>query len=313
MKLVLGYFDNIRGPLVIESYPKPISEAQRVFIQKLMDIEGVNQFFKYETNIDNKIIFINYLFEIPSQIGRGKIELIMLSMLIDHPIDLVAVEYLFKETAKKFQKEPKLYLAFYHRKQPTEETHSELIKLKAYIQEFYEILQAKLEQQTMIDRFFAQRPIDVNTPATQIAIAIINTFITSIDARTPQGAAQLYDIGMIVAEKLQNLFPATKSADLLEQISIFWAKQSFGRIGKLVMIGDQGSFRIANSFECIQYPDLGQTMCKFHEGFFTGIFRHRINKNIIIKELECLATGNASCLFVIWIQPELDATSILDL
>lgn len=313
MKLVLGYFDNIRGPLVFESHPEPITNSQRDFIQKLMDIEGVNQFFKYETNINEKIVFINYLFEIPSQIGRGKVELLMLSILIDHPIELVAVEYLFKETAKKFQKDPKIYLAFYHKKQLTEDTKTEYMKLKEYIREFYEILQTKLEQISMIDRFFTQRPIDTNTPNAQIAIAIINTFITSIDARLPQGAAQLYDIGTIVADKLQRLFPATILTDLLDQIREFWTKQSFGRIGKLVMIGDQGSFRIFNSFECIQYPDLGQTMCKFHEGFFTGLFRLRVNKNIIVKELECLATGNSSCLFVIWIQPELGNPSMINL
>jgi predicted hydrocarbon binding protein len=302
MKVALGYFDPIVGPLVFYSYPDKIEAGAAENIARLMDMGTINQFYRFEET-ENHRVFINYLFHLPSGWGRGKVELVMISAILDSNLDLLSLEYLFKRIAERMQSESGLYKAFYVGKKQDREITEKNQSLIGFLNQFHREIQEKVDQILMIDRFFTKRPITPQTSERQMELAILNTFITTIDGRTPQGSILLHTIGANTARQFAPILKGTDYFTLTKELKDFWAQQSFGRIDDMVEAPDGFSFRVYGSFECIQYPDIGQTMCKFHEGFFGTIFRLRINDKIIVKETECLATGDEYCRFVVWVLP----------
>ena len=83
MHLVLTYFQQIRGPEILMSYPE--IKLEQDIIEKLtrfFDLEINETFFEIVLINKHKKI-INLFFEIPSEWSRGKKELAMLSLIMD--------------------------------------------------------------------------------------------------------------------------------------------------------------------------------------------------------------------------------------
>ena len=109
----------------------------------------------------------------------------------------------------------------------------------------------------------------------------------------------LHYIGANLANKFQILFDGTTLDVLLEQLTGFWRKQSFGQIEDVKYGNKSVTFKVYDCFECSHLPNIGVPVCKFDEGFLTNFFLIKLGQMVSVKELECYATGSEYCSFEI--------------
>lgn len=114
MHLILSYFDKIMGPrYLITSHPylaEPISKT----ILGLMDItQGDAGFSQHVFAGDQDLKIANYLFEIPSEWARGKIETVMISIVVDPLQNADSFRPLLEKYGKNIKSHKDAYKAFY--------------------------------------------------------------------------------------------------------------------------------------------------------------------------------------------------------
>lgn len=114
MHLILSYFDKIMGPrYLITSHPylaEPISKT----ILGLMDItQGDAGYSQHVFSGEQDLKIANYLFEIPSEWARGKIETVMISIIIDPLQNADSFRPLLDKYGKKIKSHPNVYKGFY--------------------------------------------------------------------------------------------------------------------------------------------------------------------------------------------------------
>jgi uncharacterized protein len=58
-------------------------------------------------------------------------------------------------------------------------------------------------------------------------------------------------------------------------------------------------FVVAEDLDCSGLPLTGETVCEYDEGFFSGILQQYMNKEFVVKEVDCWASGDRVCRFKI--------------
>ena len=307
MQLVLLYFDKHIGPKVFFAFPSEISEKLQETIINLMDITRGDSFFEYRMGGMFKSRIINYMFTLESQWARGNEEMLMISAIFDRKIDLFMLEFRLKKIVENLINIPKIYKAFYYHSKKDEDPEVSLLyeKAKDIFQEGYEILKKKVQQLEILDQLFHSKPITKNTKSQQFFESLVNTFITSIDARLPDGGVLLFNTGNRMARKIQNIFVAIESEGLLQELRQFFRRYDLGQIEDVIIDEHGFSFCINRCFECSHViSSLGQNMCKFTEGFLSGIIQAKIGENYAVWEHECFANGAKACKFILQKKPD---------
>lgn len=54
---------------------------------------------------------------------------------------------------------------------------------------------------------------------------------------------------------------------------------------------------VSEDLDCSGLPLKGETVCEYDEGFIEGILETYTNKQFIVKEIDCWATGDRTCRF----------------
>lgn len=54
---------------------------------------------------------------------------------------------------------------------------------------------------------------------------------------------------------------------------------------------------VCEDLECSGLPVTGETVCKYDEGFLSGILQCYTGKEFTVKEVDCWATGERTCRF----------------
>jgi len=74
------------------------------------------------------------------------------------------------------------------------------------------------------------------------------------------------------------------------------------RLGLLDVVYESENKIIIDVYECIicsGLPSLGKPVCDFMRGFFSATVSHILKREVIVKEVECWATGSNKCRFII--------------
>lgn len=119
-------------------------------------------------------------------------------------------------------------------------------------------------------------------------------------ALAPELAPKIREIGKIVGAVVVADF--TTSTEL---------EGIVGEIGKIIEIAKLGGtevtkvsseefvLRVSECADCGGTPDLGRPLCAFDEGLIEGIASTKLNKNVSVKEKECIEEGLKYCDFTI--------------
>lgn len=304
--LILTYFDQIEGPRIFLAIPETLSSELKDVLTNLMNLDLPSTFFELEIQEKIKGRFVNKFIELPSKYARGYKEQILLTGILPYGINTLFLEFIFKDFEKKLLEYPEMYYAFYvnqtiEKKSDKFGTHYKI--LQKLLTDTYNTLKNKFSQINFIKRIPTTSSVErfnesIEIPIDKIDKTILKTFITSIDSRIPEGAALLYDIGVMIGDRLHPLFIATNVEDLLNQLSDFWVSNLLGEIDEVEFESENKiSFNVYECFECSHMPDIGQPVCKFDEGVLTEILVKKLNHPVSVKEIECYATGADHCRF----------------
>ncbi len=113
MHLVLSYFHRIKGPNIYLSFPEV--QLEQDIINKLMkffDLD-INETFFEIVLINRKRRILNLYFEIPSEWARGKVEMVMLSLIMKIEYDSRLTWSFLVDASHKIISTPNIYKAFY--------------------------------------------------------------------------------------------------------------------------------------------------------------------------------------------------------
>ena len=113
MQVVLTFFHRIQGPSIYLSYPE--AKLDEDIINKLMkffDLDISETFFEIVL-INRKKRILNLYFEIPSEWARGKIEMVMLSLIMDIKFNSRLTWTFLLESSRKILSTPAIFKAFY--------------------------------------------------------------------------------------------------------------------------------------------------------------------------------------------------------
>ncbi|MHA1680974.1 MAG: ADP-ribosylation factor-like protein [Promethearchaeota archaeon] len=115
MKLVMMYFDKLKGPVAFDSVPKPISKEQEENLGGLMySMEEEESYFEH-TKKGGKDAFssANYFFFVDSKWARGGKEMVMLCLIADEDQEPSIFESVIKKFASAIKHVAEIYKAFY--------------------------------------------------------------------------------------------------------------------------------------------------------------------------------------------------------
>jgi len=150
--VILSYFHRKLGPLVFYSYPEDaFSERERNFACNLMDKTFDEKFFTYQTIFFSSM---NYYFEIDSNWSRGNKEMLMITVVLNTPINAIIedkIELVCQEFALKVQKSENIFMGFHLNeinrfKEAKEEIHTKTEVLQSYIKEIYNIVNVSIKK-----------------------------------------------------------------------------------------------------------------------------------------------------------------------
>lgn len=150
--VILSYFHRKLGPLVFYSYPEDVfSERERNFACNLMDKTFNERFFTYQTIFFSSM---NYYFEIDSNWSRGNKEMLMLSVILNTPINAIIedkIELVCQEFVSKVQKTENIFMGFHLNevnkfKGAKQEIQTKIELLQSYIKEFYNTVNVSIKK-----------------------------------------------------------------------------------------------------------------------------------------------------------------------
>jgi predicted hydrocarbon binding protein len=294
MQLLLTYFDDLLGPTLFYSYPENDNKESNQLTNALMDLRIKENFF--ELMVQGKKYY-NLSFSIPSTRSRGRQRSILISAILERQLESIMAENILKDMAQKFLGKPNIERGFFYSNQKDSEIKVAYEEIMTIIKTGYEIFKKKSEQIAFIDTLFEQNTLNPESNTGNIVRTMATAFITTIDARTPDGAKLLFEVGTILGGKFEILFTAEDSNDLIEQLGYFWKKHGFGVIDEIKNEEQKILFNVYDCFECQHMPNIGQTVCRFDEGFLSKISELKLQNKFTVKEIECYATGKDHCRF----------------
>ncbi len=291
MHVALFYFCKKQGPTLLMSVPSTINENDQDFASKIFDIAPVNKFFQNSIVEETNKKLLSYSFELRQGTSRGGVEMFMLSVFYNESIDLEFICNNMRQFVDKMKKIEDVHDLC------ERENCSERKFVRTFLFELYQTLIQRVERTGFIDNIFSRTPQE-NLKRQDIYLNVfVRTLINSVDARTPQGATTLYDVGKILACKFSDLFKASDINNLIDELKRFWKTMKLGEIDEFMRVGDTISFKVYECFECSHLPNIGQTVCKFDEGFLKNMLELKLQMPLYVKEMECVATGKHYCLF----------------
>lgn len=112
MYLILTYFDRQLGPrYFLTSHPSLADDIQSLVLN-LMDIIQEHGFFEYGVE-DQDHYLANYIFQIPSEWARGKVERIMITIVLDPMQKPKAFKKVLEKFVDDVKKSKDIYKGFY--------------------------------------------------------------------------------------------------------------------------------------------------------------------------------------------------------
>lgn len=299
MQLIISYFDYIEGPKILDSVPKNLPENIKSIILGLIDIKHDEPFFEYHITKEKKQVLYNYFFKPESEFARGGSDIILITIYSDINTELSFMNYILKRIGDEFVNDPDLTFIF-HRDQIEESKYRKQVrKVTRIMEQNYEILSEKVKQVEIVDNLFENKDVQQDIPSTNIVKTMVRTFITYIDAKIPEGAVLLRDIGHILATKFEPFFISSDPEILIEEVRRFWKKNAFGEVDDIRYEPKEIQFKVYDCFECSHFPNIHNTVCKFDEGFLGGLLNLKLSKKFLVKEIECYASGYDHCKFVV--------------
>ncbi len=302
MYLILAHFDSLKGPRVFSSVPSDLPPEIAQLTPKFLDMSLKEKVFEFLTSGPTQYQFINIPFEIPSPRARGHVESVLLSAVFEHLVDFHSVSPSIRSLADQFRSYPDIYQGFY----PTLKSKDHLVQfrqIEQVLQDGFNQLQHKLEQLQIANRAFTQNIISEESSTAKVAQIFNKVFISTIDARIPQGAAILYEAGTVVGNNIVPIFVGNDVDALLAEVAAFWKKYALGQIDEVRVLPKQLFFSVYECFECSHYTNIGKTICKFDEGVLTSLLGKKLQKDVKVTETECYATGKGRCCFTVDVEP----------
>ncbi|MBD3350610.1 MAG: hypothetical protein GF364_03895 [Candidatus Lokiarchaeota archaeon] len=299
MYLTLTYFDRIVGPKILLSLPKPLDTKTSKIIIKLLDLQRFEEYFEYRNLLNPEVLISNHAFELNSEWARGNKESVLLSVLHEKKDDLTFIRFNLKKIADQIRSNKNIYKAFYHEQLKQEDTQSEYEKLLKILRHGYRVINQKFKQLAVVDRLFQTNEIKNEPSSGDVLRTIAQTFMTLIDARIPEGAVLLFDVGHILAERFEDFFVSEDLEKLLSEVAVFWRKYKFGEIDDVEIGNKIVKLNVYDCFECSHFPNINQTVCKFDEGFVQRLLEAKVKIKCSVKEKACYATGADYCNFEI--------------
>ncbi|TFG27701.1 MAG: hypothetical protein EU532_06835 [Promethearchaeota archaeon] len=113
LHLLLLHFNSWTGPEIVFSFPEVISENISNKVRNIFDLDIEEHFFEITIRKEN-IKITNLFLEIPSEWGRGNVEMVMLSVITDENYNTRAFQDILMEYAIKIKGNSNIYKAFYH-------------------------------------------------------------------------------------------------------------------------------------------------------------------------------------------------------
>jgi len=108
------HFNSLFGPEVFFAFPEEVPDNIRNKIQKIFDLEVLDQFFEITIKKEN-IKITNMYLEIPSNWARGGVEMIMLSVLTADNVDNTLFHSILSDFTQKIKSNPNIFKCFYEK------------------------------------------------------------------------------------------------------------------------------------------------------------------------------------------------------
>ncbi len=112
LDLLLLHFNSWTGPEIVFSFPEVIPEKIGSKVRRIFDLDIEEHFFEITIRKEN-IKITNLFIEIPSVWGRGKVEMVMLSVITDENYNTRTFQDILMEYALKIKRTPNVYKVFY--------------------------------------------------------------------------------------------------------------------------------------------------------------------------------------------------------
>lgn len=111
MNLIITYFDQLYGPTVYWSYSS-IDDDIAEKIKNFIDLDLGDQFFELSM-VEKNIKTINLYIEIPSGWGRGRKEMALMTVIVDHNYKASLFQDIMRNTFETLKNAKEMYKAFY--------------------------------------------------------------------------------------------------------------------------------------------------------------------------------------------------------
>ena len=151
--VILSYFERKLGPVVFYSYPEDNHDDRLALIINIMDQAFKEDYYVHMSSIVPSSL--NYYFEIPSEWARGGKEMLMISVILDKPINKLlgqSIQEICTDFATKLKNIDGLFKALYLNEieRFPEKDHSDIKKinksLRAKIEDFYQEINISTKQ-----------------------------------------------------------------------------------------------------------------------------------------------------------------------
>ncbi|MFX1340808.1 MAG: hypothetical protein ACFFDK_19515 [Promethearchaeota archaeon] len=145
LHLLLLHFNSWTGPEIVSSFPEIIPEKISNKVRSIFDLDIEEHFFEITIRKEN-IKITNLFLEIPSEWGRGNVEMVMLSVITDEAYNTRAFQDILMEYATRIKGNPKIYKGFYHNSDidvDHNETEVQKAELKHILMECFEDLKTR--------------------------------------------------------------------------------------------------------------------------------------------------------------------------
>ena len=152
--VTLSYFDRKLGPLIFYSYPEDIHDDRLPLIINIMDQAYEEGYYVHMSSIVPSSL--NYYFEIHSEWARGNKEMLMISVILEKPINKLlgqTIQEICTDFATKLKNIEGLFKALYVKEieKFPEKEHSDIKKvnenLRRKIEDFYQEISISTKQE----------------------------------------------------------------------------------------------------------------------------------------------------------------------
>ena len=83
--------------------------------------------------------------------------------------------------------------------------------------------------------------------------------------------------------------------EILIDIGKFWEKHELGRVEVVEMGENHATIRVYDCYDCVNMPNIGETICHLDEGMLTGILEAKLGDKYEAVEVKCWGNGYTYC------------------